>query len=114
MILKYDFLTELYNKKTDSNIVCLIQSISKNFISYYDVKELLPMDRERFIRLTNNWWKNEPNLPISLYYGNIFDQFDYCKKCLENNNYVILKGFEGIKLKNLSDKRIKRKIIHLD
>jgi len=114
MILKYPFLTEIYNKKTDSNIVCLIQSISKNYISFYDVTLLKAMDRERFVRLTENWWKKEPTIPVSLYYQGIFDQFDYARKYLENNTYIILKGFEGIKLKNLSEKRIKRKVIHLD
>lgn len=114
MNLKYPFLTEMYNKKTDSNIICLIQSISKNYISFYDVSLLKAMDRERFVRLTENWWKKEPTIPISLYYQGIFDQFDYTKHYLENNTYIILKGFEGIKLKNLSEKRIKRKVIHID
>lgn len=114
MNLKYPYLTEIYNKKTDTTFICLIQSVSKNYISYYYLNDLKYMDRERFIRLADNWWKKEPTLPISIYYQNIFDQFDYCKKCLNNNDYIIIQGFEGIKLKNLSEKRIKRKIIHLD
>ena len=107
-------MTEIYNKKTDENTVCLIQSISKNYISFYDVSLLKAMDRERFVRLAENWWKTQPTLPISVFYQGIFDQFDYTKKCLESNTYLILKGFYGIKLKNLSEKRIKRKVIHID
>lgn len=114
MSLKYPYLTVLYNKKTDESFVCLIQVISKNYISYYHVDELKAMDRERFVRMVDNWWKKEPTLPISIYYQDVFSQFDYCKKYLGNNDYIILEGFEGIKLKNLSEKRIKRKIIHLD
>lgn len=114
MILVHPFLTEIYNKKTDENIVCLIQSISKNYISFYDISLLKSMDKERFIRLADNWWKHQPTLPISIFYQGIFDQFDYAKKCLESNTYLILKGFHGIKLKNLSEKRIKRKVIHID
>lgn len=114
MNLKYPYLTEIYNKKTDEKFICLIQSVSKNYVSYYYLDKLKAMDRERFIRLAENWWKNEPMLPISIYYQNIFDQFDYCKYHLSNNDYSILQGFEGIKLKNLSEKRIKRKILHLD
>lgn len=113
-MLKYPYLTELFNKKFETSIICLIQSVSKNYISFYNVKELKPMDVEKFIRLVDNWWKNSPNIPISLYYQQIFDQFDYCKQHLSNNDYIISNGFEGIKLKNLSEKRIKRKIIHLD
>lgn len=113
-MLKYPYLTELFNKKFEISIICLIQSVSKNYISFYNVKELKPMDVEKFIRLADNWWKNSPNIPISLYYQQIFDQFDYCKQHLSNNDYIISNGFEGIKLKNLSEKRIKRKIIHLD
>lgn len=114
MILKYPFLSEIYNKKSDSNIICVIQSISKNYISFYDVNMLEKPDREPFAKLAEQWWKNEPSLPVSLYYGEKFKQYDYCKRYLESNSYIILKGFQGIKLKNLSEKRIKRKIIHLD
>lgn len=111
---QFPYLTEIHNKKFNTDLVILIQSVSKNFLSYYNVDKLNPMDIERFNRLANNWWKNSPNIPISLYYKDIFNQFEYCKEHISNGDYDILSGFEGIKLKNLSDKRIKRKIIHLE
>ena len=114
MLQDYPYLTEIYNKKIETSVIGLIQAISKNYISYYSYNDLKPLDKERFIRLVENWWKKEPSIPISLYYQGIFDQFNYCKSCLSNNDYIILDGFEGIKLKNLSEKRIKRKLIHLE
>jgi hypothetical protein len=114
MILEYPYLTELYNKKIEENIICLIQSVSKNYISYYVLNELRETDKEKFKNLVSQWWKLKPTLPISVYYKQLFNQFDYCKKYLNNNEYIIVNGFEGIRLKNLPEKRIKRKIIHLE
>ena len=68
----------------------------------------------KFIEMANRWWNMQPSLPISIYYQELFNQFDYCKSYLANNEYTIEQGFEGIKLKNLSDKRIKRKVVHID
>lgn len=114
MNLTYPYLSVILNKKTNEQIVCLIQIVSKQCISFYDVDKLKAMDRERFVRLANQWWNMKSSLPISIYYQGIFDQFDYCKSYLANTEYTIVEGFEGIKLKNLSDKRIKRKVIKID
>lgn len=114
MNLKYPYLSVILNKKTDEQIACLIQIVSKQYVSFYDLDKLKAMDRERFIRLANQWWNMQPSLPISIYYQDIFDQFEYCKSYLSNSEYTIVEGFEGIKLKNLSDKRIKRKVIKID
>ena len=73
MLEKYPYLTEIYNKKFETKTICLIQSVSKNYISFYNLQELKPMDIEKFFRLADNWWKNSSNIPISLYYQNIFE-----------------------------------------
>jgi hypothetical protein len=114
MLLKYPFLTVILNKKTKEEVVCVVQIVSKQYISFYNVDKLLPMDRQRFARLADQWWKNEPSLPISLYYPRMFDQFNYTKEFLETSEYTIEQGFQGVSLKNLAEKRIKRKVIHLD
>lgn len=108
------YFSDILNKKTNEKFICLIQLISKNYISYYTLKEIKKSDQQYFLKLVDTWWKNSPNIPISLYYKSIFDQFNYCKHHLANNDYVIEKGFCGNKLKNLSEKRIKRKLIHID
>lgn len=114
MILKFPYLSVILNKKTNDLIVCLIQVISKQHISFYDVDKIKQKDRPKFIEMANRWWNMQPSLPISIYYQELFNQFDYCKSYLANNEYTIEQGFEGIKLKNLSDKRIKRKVVHID
>lgn len=111
---EYPYLTKIFLKKTNEYAIALIQAITKNYISYYSLKSLKPMDKESFLRLTENWWKKSPNLPISIYYQELFDRFNYCKKHLPTTDYQIVAGFDGIKLKNLSEKRIKRKIIHIE
>lgn len=110
----FPYLTKIFNKKTNEEIICLILSISKNYFSYYNVLELKKEDREEFFSKVNSWFKREPILPVSIYYQDSFDKFDYCKHYLGNNDYNFIEGFEGIKLKNLSERRIKRKIIHLE
>lgn len=108
------YLTHIINKKTDEHILCLIQSVSKNYISYYNFSDMKNSDKQIIISLANKWWKSSSTLPISIYYKNNFKHFDYCKKYMNTNDCIIQSGFEGIKLKNLSEKRIKRKVIHLD
>lgn len=114
MTPKLPYLTVIFNKKTSETILCLIQAVSKNYISFYPLSQLKSRDKEMFFFLTEKWWKKEPSLPITIYYQDLFSKFDYCKKYLGNNDYNIVDGFGGINLKNLSEKRIKRKIIHLD
>lgn len=114
MILKFPYLSVILNKKTNELIVCLIQVISKQHISFYNVDNIKQEDRQKFIEMANHWWNMQPSLPISIYYQESFSQFDYCKSYLASNEYTIEQGFEGIKLKNLSDKRIKRKVVHID
>lgn len=114
MILKYPYLSVILNKKTKEEIVCLIQSVSKQYISFYEVDRLKAMDVDSFIRLADNWWTKDNTIPISLYYKDIFNRFNYVKTFLDNNDYDFVQGFKGIKLKNTSDKRIKRKLIHID
>lgn len=114
MTINLPFLSEIYNKKNNKTQICLIHVVTKNEISLYNLKELKPSDRTSFLSLVSKWWKTASYLPISIYYQDLFDRYEYCKHHYSVNDLNIISGFEGIKLKNLSEKRIKRKIIHLE
>lgn len=108
------YLTVLLNKKTNDNILCLIQLLSKTAVSYYTINEIQASDYLRFFTMADNWFKKCPMIPISLYYKNDFQRFNYCKHILFSGEYQYSGGFSGANLKCLSERRIKRKIIHLD
>lgn len=114
MLLKYPYLSVILNKKTNEQILCLVQIISKSYVSFYDMKKIKDDDKDDFIKLSNIWWNLNRSLPISVYYQNLFNKFNYAKSYLANNEYILADGYEGVRLKNLADKRIKRKVIHLD
>ena len=108
------YLTVLYDKKTEETILCLIQLLSKNCISYYVINDLKSDDYVTFFQLAELWWNRCPIIPISLYYREHFKNFGYCKHHMFTGDYQIIGGFTGVNLKYLSEKIIKRKIIHID
>lgn len=114
MFNDYPFLSKINNKKTEEEFICLIQTISKNYISFFSLNDIKSLDKIKFLSLCDKWWKNANDMPITLYYKTEFDEYNYCKHHMNNNDYEIIDGFIGINLKNLSEKRIKRKIIHIE
>lgn len=108
------YLSVLYDKKNNSTILCLIQLLSKNCISYYTINDLLASDYIQFFKLAETWWNRCPMIPISLYHREAFKKYNYCKHFMFTGDYQLIGGFSGVNLKYLSEKRIKRKIIHLD
>ena len=114
MLEKHPYLSVIYNKNRDSKMLVLIQLLSKQHISYYDINKLKDEDIKEFFRMVINWWKKNPTIPISLYYKDLFKKFDYTKEYLENKEYEVIDGYKGVSLKNLSEKRIKRKIIKFE
>lgn len=108
------YLSILYDKKEESTVLCLIQLLTKNCISYFCINELKNNDYKDFFNLTDTWWKCCPLIPISLYFRDEFKRFNYCKHHLYTNDYQIIGGFSGVNLKYLSEKRIKRKMLHID
>lgn len=111
---RHPYLTTLHNKISDREIVVLIQLISKQHISYYDIKKIKYEDMNLFFSMVQKWWKQEPSMPISLYYKESFDKFDYIKTFIDVKDCEIVSGFQGVQLKNLSEKRIKRKLIKIE
>ena len=114
MLEKYPFLSIIYNKNKGSNIIVLIQLLSKYHISYYNINELKNNDLKEFFNMVQGWWNKKPLMPISLYYKESFDKFNYCKEYIETKDYSFVKGFPGVTLKNLSEKRIKRKVFKFE
>lgn len=110
----YPFISLIYNKKIDLNMYVVINLISKQHISYYNIRKIHEYDSREFYSLVINWWKNASELPISLYYDDKMDDFDYALEFLENKDYEVMDGYVGTNLKNLSEKRIKRKLITIE
>jgi hypothetical protein len=108
------YLSILLNLKTNETILCLINLQTKNYISYYSLQELEPSDYMYFLELTQSWFLKCPLIPISLYYKKEFRKLNYCKHFMFSGDFQIIGGFNGTNLKNISEKRIKRKIIHID
>lgn len=108
------YLSVLYDKIDEKTILCLIQILTKNCVSFYVINELKPSDYSTFFSLASHWWRNCPLIPISLYFKNEFKKYEYCKHHLYSGDYQVIGGFSGVNLKYLSEKRIKRKMIHLE
>lgn len=111
---RHPYLTVLYNKFAEKEMVVLIQIITKQHISFYDVKKIKFEDLNTFFAMVQKWWKQEPTMPISLYYKDDFNKFDYVKSFIDVKDCEIISGFQGVQLKNLSEKRIKRKLIKFE
>ena len=84
------------------------------YLKKNNINKLKDEDIKEFFRMVINWWKKNPTIPISLYYKDLFKKFDYTKEYLENKEYEVIDGYKGVSLKNLSEKRIKRKIIKFE
>ena len=108
------YLSIIFNKKYNKSFLVVLHLISKNYISYYNINELSGNDYITFMYKVREWYKTNPVLPISIYYKNEFDQYDYCKHYMFTSDCEIIDGYEGINLKNIVEKRIKRKIINIE
>lgn len=114
MVYTVPYLTYLVDTDTDKSKYCLINLISKNAISYYDIAELSEDCYEEFMDLAEKWWNSCPMIPISVFFQKEFKKFANIKKVIRDNKYKILRGFSGVAFDNLTDKRIKRHIINID
>lgn len=110
----YPFITVIYNKKINAQYPVVVDLISKHYISFYNLNELDKKSRHELLDICNLWYKKDIKIPLSLYYKESIKNFSKYLEYLENNEYEIVEGFKGTNLKNLSEKRIKRKVIHLD
>lgn len=109
---KFPFVSILKSHKKRKNYVGVIQNISKSLISFYDL-DLIKKHGQlaEFIALSNTWWKITPCIPLCVFYREKMDKFNYAKICCQASDISIVEGCKGIRLKALSERRIKRKII---
>lgn len=111
---EYPFVSVIYNKKEEISTSVVINLISKQHISYFRINKLKSNDFNGFFNMVINWWKREPEIPLSLYYKDQIKKYNYALEYLENKDYEVISGFPGTNLKNLSEKRIKRKVITIE
>ena len=109
---RFPYISLLYDKKMNKRYFGIIQNISKSYTSFYDILKLKQNnDLSKIISLSDIWWNSTNDIPLCLYYREKFDIFDYAKQHIPTNDISVVNGWEGISLKNLAEKRIKRKII---
>lgn len=92
----------------------IIQNIDINIVSMYSFDLIKTTEEKlRFIDLGNEWWWGTNRLmPINLVLGNRFNIFNYCLLSFTNKDFELISG-PSVSLRNLLNKRIKKKHIQL-
>lgn len=107
------YISKIYNKKTGEKFTCIIQNISKNYVSFIDLNIVKKSELPLLFNMADKWWNVNNTIPLCIHYRDDFDRFDYAKKVAISNDMILEDGWEGIRLKQISEKRIKRKIINI-
>lgn len=110
----FPFLSMIQDTKRGTSCFALINIISKEAISFYELTKLNIDEYDNFMLLAQNWWNKCPIIPISVYYHSEFKEFEHAKRILYHGDYNVSAGFSGASLSNLCEKRIKRKIITIN
>lgn len=110
----FPFLSMIQDTKRGTSCFALINIISKEAISFYELTKLNVDEYDNFMLLAQNWWNKCPIIPISVYYHTEFKEFEHAKRILYHGDYKVSAGFSGASLSNLCEKRIKRKIITIN
>lgn len=110
----FPFLSMIQDTKRGTSCFALINIISKEAISFYELTKLNVDEYDNFMLLAQNWWNKCPIIPISVYYHAEFKEFEHAKRILYHGDYKVSAGFSGASLSNLCEKRIKRKIITIN
>jgi len=114
LLEQYPFISIIYNKKNNFQYPIIIDLVSKHYISYYNLNNLSKELRHKLLDLAVIWYRKNIQIPLSLYYRDNAKEFSKSLEYLENNEYEIINGSKGTNLKNLSEKRIKRKMIKVE
>jgi len=107
------YISKIRNKKSGEEFTCIIQNISKNYISFIDLNTVKKDDIAQLISMANKWWNVNNTIPLCIHYRDDFNKFEYAKKVAISNDIILLEGWEGIRLKQISERRIKRKLINI-
>lgn len=108
----FPFVSVLKHKKTGELYTAIIQDISKTTISFFNLYTIYKAgDIVKVVNLSNAWWNSQPFIPVSVFYREKFDRYNYARHHYSVNDIEIISGFKGIRLKDISERRIKRKLI---
>lgn len=111
-ITDFEFVSVLRNNKNGKTYYGIIQNISKSMISFYDLSIINSQKKlPEFISLAKTWWNITPCIPLCVFYREKLDKFNYAKVHYQTNEISIVSGCKGIRLRALSERRIKRRLI---
>lgn len=106
------FVSYYRDEKENKDIYCVVNAVSKDYISYFNVEKLHEEDIEEFISLITYWYnKSDRKIPLTVYFHSAIDKFKYCYSVETIKKLSFISGYIAFSLRNISDKRIKRTII---
>lgn len=76
---KHEFITFLILDDPNDWRCGVVQNSNNRFISFYDLSKITAEEsRERFLKMADNWWwQSGQKIPIDLYVGKAFDEFQH-------------------------------------
>jgi hypothetical protein len=109
---KFPFLSHV--TYANNEYVGIIQNYDKHCLSIYDIERLKTIDEKKlFLDMGDVWW-NESNrlIPINIFLKKDFAYFKICLSTFIAKDCEVLAGPQ-ISLKNISEKRVKKRSIQL-
>ncbi len=92
----------------------LIQNKGKTIVSVYVYDDIVEHAKKvKFLELAEIWWwESNRKIPINLFLKQDFDEFKFCLKNFNVKEFDLIQG-HIVSLKDLNDRRIKRRRIEL-
>lgn len=112
LIDQYPFLSAIsYNEKWS---VGIIQNVENQFIWFYDFSMMkTPTEKQLFLQYGYDWYsQSNMEIPIEMFIGSRFDQFQYALKGFNKKLIDDTKGHE-VNLSETFERRIKKKKIEI-
>lgn len=109
---KFPFLSHV--KYAGNEYIGIIQNYDKHCLSIYDIERLKSIDeRKLFLDLGDIWWHESNRLiPINIFLKRDFAYFKVCLSTFIAKDCEVIAGPQ-ISLKNISEKRVKKRSIQL-
>lgn len=111
-LLALPFVSIYSDIKENTEIYCVVNALTKENISYYNLAKLKEQDTDDFISLITYWYnKSDRKIPLTVYFQEKIAKFKYMYEVCSTKKLEYVSGFETIPLRSIGDKRIKRTII---
>lgn len=112
LLKSYPFLTVATYGKNE--YLGIVQNQDANLISMYVFDEIKTLElRKTFLEYGNEWWwETNRMIPINIIMGEKFSPFKHCLRTFNIKDFEIKYG-PSVCLKNIMQKRVKRKNIQL-